>query len=109
MLILMREHKKDKWKYKFIQDSEGFDSVLNVNNIFNDEIDRLKEMLIELNKLNIKRIFFWQHHFNKMIMSFTGMKLPEGLSGLISSNWFISLSPKKSLKSWQSIVRSRSM
>ena len=28
-------------------------------NIFNDEIDRLKEMLIELNKLNIKGIFFY--------------------------------------------------
>ena len=28
-------------------------------NIFNDEIDKLKEMLIELNKLNIKGIFFY--------------------------------------------------
>ena len=28
-------------------------------NIFNDEIDRLKEILIELNKLNIKGIFFY--------------------------------------------------
>jgi len=28
-------------------------------NIFNDEIDRLKEMLIEFNKLNIKGIFFY--------------------------------------------------
>ena len=28
-------------------------------NIFNDEIDRLKEMVIELNKLNIKGIFFY--------------------------------------------------
>ncbi|MBQ1550965.1 MAG: U32 family peptidase [Bacilli bacterium] len=28
-------------------------------NIFNDEIDKLKEMLIELNKINIKGIFFY--------------------------------------------------
>ena len=28
-------------------------------NIFNDEIDKIKEMLIELNKLNIKGIFFY--------------------------------------------------
>ena len=28
-------------------------------NIFNDEIDKLKETLIELNKLNIKGIFFY--------------------------------------------------
>lgn len=36
-LILMREHKSDKWKYKFIEDSEGFDSVLKIKNTCNEE------------------------------------------------------------------------
>ncbi len=45
---------------KIIDDNPTLEVFIKMNkNIFNDEIDKLKEILIELNKLNIKGIFFY--------------------------------------------------